>query len=56
MSSIDERIARLREEMLPLQKLYGLESRTIEERYRAIRAREELKKNRPKPRFRLPKL
>jgi hypothetical protein len=56
MRSIDDRIARLRAEMRPLQELYGLESKTIEERYQAIRAREELKKSRPKPKFKLPKL
>lgn len=56
MSSIDDRIARLRADMRPLQELYGLESKTIEERYQAIQARKNITKNRPKPRFKLPKL
>ena len=54
MNSIDERIARLREEMKPLQDLYGLKSQTIDERYREIVARKQMIK--PKPRFKLPKL
>jgi uncharacterized small protein (DUF1192 family) len=56
MNSIDERIALLRAEMLPLQRLYGLKSRTIEERYQEILARKQQEKSAPQPRFRLPKL
>jgi hypothetical protein len=56
MHNIDKRIAQLRAEMQPLQELYGLQSRTIEERYQEIQAREQLQKQQPKPKFRLPKL
>jgi hypothetical protein len=56
ISDVEERIAQLRANMLPLQRLYGLKPRTIEERYREIQAREQLKKQTPKPKFRLPKL
>ena len=59
MNSIDDveqRISELRADMLPLQRLYGLKSRTIEERYQEIQAREQTKKEIPQPRFRLPKL
>jgi hypothetical protein len=56
MSSIDKRIAQLRNEMRPLQELYGLKSKTIEERYQEIQARELIKQQRPKPKFKLPKL
>jgi hypothetical protein len=56
MNSIDERIAELRANMLPLQRLYGLTHRTIEERYQEIQARKQQEKYAPKPRFRLPKL
>jgi hypothetical protein len=56
MSSIDDRIARLRAEMRPLQELYGLKSKTIEERYQEIQARKQIINNKPKPRFKLPKL
>jgi hypothetical protein len=55
MSSIDKRIAQLRREMRPLQELYGLESKTIEQRYQEIKAREQIQKQRPKPKFKLPK-
>jgi hypothetical protein len=55
MNSIDERIAELRAKMLPLQRLYGLTSRTIEERYQEIQVRQ-LKKSKPRPGFKLPKL
>jgi hypothetical protein len=56
MNSIDERIARLRAAMLPLQRLYGLKSRTIEERYQEIQAQKQKQQSIPKPRFQLPKL
>jgi hypothetical protein len=56
ISDVEERIAQLRADMLPLQRLYGLKSKTIEERYREIQAREQLKKQIPKPKFKLPKL
>jgi hypothetical protein len=56
ISDVEERIAQLRADMLPLQRLYGLKSKTIEERYREIQAKEQLKKQMPKPKFRLPKL
>jgi hypothetical protein len=56
MHNIDKRIARLRAEMRPLQELYRLQSRTIEERYQEIQAREQIKKQIPKPKFQLPKL
>lgn len=55
-SGIDERIAELRAEMLPLQRLYGLTSRTIEERYQEIQVRQQLEKSKPRPGFKLPKL
>jgi hypothetical protein len=54
MNSIDKRIARIRAEMLPLQRLYGLKSQTIEERYQQICAQKQKTKTRPK--FKLPKL
>lgn len=54
MNSIDERIAELRADMLPLQRLYGLKSRTIEERYQEIEVKKKIKNN--KPQYRLPKL
>jgi hypothetical protein len=56
IGDVEERIAQLRADMLPLQRLYGLKSRTIEERYREIQAREQLQKSQPKPKFKLPKL
>jgi hypothetical protein len=56
MHNIDKRIAQLRAEMQPLQELYGLESKTIEQRYQAIQVREQLKQQRPRPKFKLPKL
>jgi hypothetical protein len=56
MNSINERIARLRAEMLPLQRLYGLTSRTIEERYQEIQARKTTRTTKTRPGFRLPKL
>jgi hypothetical protein len=56
ISDVEERIAQLRADMLPLQRLYGLKSKTIEERYREIQAKEQIKKQMPKPKFRLPKL
>jgi hypothetical protein len=55
MGSIDKRIEQLRDEMQPLQELYGLESKTIEQRYQEIQAREQLKQQRPRPKFKLPK-
>jgi hypothetical protein len=56
ISDVEARIAQLRADILPLQKLYGLKSRTIDERYQDILAREEIKKQIPKPKFKLPKL
>jgi hypothetical protein len=56
ISDVEERIAQLRADMLPLQRLYGLKSKTIEERYQEIQAREQLKKQQPQPKFKLPKL
>ena len=56
MNSIDKRIARLRADMLPLQRLYGLTSRTIEERYQEIQMRQQLEKSKPRRGFKLPKL
>jgi hypothetical protein len=56
MNNIDNRIAQLRNEMRPLQELYGLKSKTIEERYQEIEARRQIQKQRPKPKFKLPKL
>ena len=55
MNNIDKRIAQLRDEMQPLQELYGLQSKTIEERYQEIQVRKQLKQQRPRPRFKLPK-
>jgi hypothetical protein len=56
ISDVEERIAQLRADLLPLQRLYGLKSRTIEERYQEIQAREQVKTQIPQPRFKLPKL
>jgi hypothetical protein len=56
ISDVEQRIAELRADMLPLQRLYGLKSRTIEERYQEIQARQQTKKETPRPRFKLPKL
>jgi hypothetical protein len=56
ISDVEERIAQLRADLLPLQRLYGLKSRTIQERYQEIQAREQIKKQIPQPRFKLPKL
>jgi hypothetical protein len=56
IGDVEERIAQLRANMRPLQRLYGLKSRTIEERYQEIQAREKLQKSQPRPRFKLPKL
>jgi len=56
MHNIDERIERLYREMKPLQDLYGLKTKTIEQRYQEILAREKIKQQRPKPKFKLPKL
>jgi hypothetical protein len=43
MHNIDERIERLYREMKPLQELYGLKSKTIEQRYQEILAKEKIK-------------
>jgi hypothetical protein len=56
IGDVEERIAQLRADMLPLQRLYGLKSKTIDERYQEIQAREQLKTQQPKPKFKLPKL
>jgi hypothetical protein len=56
ISDVEQRIAELRADMLPLQRLYGLKSRTIEERYQEIQARKRAAENIPKPKFKLPKL
>jgi hypothetical protein len=56
MNNIDKRIADLRAAMLPLQQLYGLTSRTIEERYQEIQARKTTRITKTRPGFRLPKL
>jgi hypothetical protein len=56
MDNIDKRIAQLRAVMQPLQELYGLESKTIEQRYQEIQVRKQLKQQRPRPKFKLPKL
>ena len=56
MNSIDDRIACLRSAMLPLQKLYGLNSKTIEQRYQEIQARKQQEQTKSRPRFKLPKL
>ena len=56
ISDVEERIAQLRADLLPLQRLYGLKSRTIEERYQEIQAREQVKTQIPQLRFKLPKL
>jgi hypothetical protein len=56
IADVERRIAELRADMLPLQRLYGLTSLTIEERYQAIQAREQLQKQQPRPKFKLPKL
>jgi hypothetical protein len=56
ISDVEQRIAELRADMLPLQRLYGLKSRTIEERYQEIQARERANKEIPKPKYKLPKL
>jgi hypothetical protein len=55
ISDVEQRIAQLRADMLPLQRLYGLKSKTIEERYQEIQAREQIQKQRPRPKFKLPK-
>jgi len=55
MGSIDKRIEQLRDEMRPLQELYGLKSKTIEERYQEIETRRQIQKQRPRPKFKLPK-
>ena len=56
ISDVEQRIAQLREDMKPLQELYGLKSKTIEERYQEIQARKQAVNSIPKPRFKLPKL
>jgi hypothetical protein len=56
MHNIDERIERLYREMRPLQNLYGLKTKTIEQRYQEILAKEKIKQQRPKPKIKLPKL
>ncbi len=56
ISDVEQRIAQLREDMKPLQELYGLKSKTIEERYQEIQARKQAANSIPKPRFKLPKL
>jgi flagellar motility protein MotE (MotC chaperone) len=56
ISDVEQRIAQLREDMKPLQELYGLKSKTIEERYQEIQARKQAVSSIPKPRFKLPKL
>jgi hypothetical protein len=52
---IQERIDQLYRDIKPLQELYGLESKTIEQRYQEIQVREQLKQQRPRPKFKLPK-
>jgi hypothetical protein len=59
MNSIDDfekRIVKIKNDMLPLQKIYGLKSKTIEERYQEIQNRKQVLENKAKPRFKLPKL
>jgi hypothetical protein len=53
---IQDRIDQLYRDIKPLQDLYGIKSRTIEERYQEIQARKQAVKSIPKPRFKLPKL
>lgn len=53
---IQDRIDQLYRDIKPLQDLYGIKSRTIEERYQEIQAREQLKQQIPRPKFKLPKL
>ena len=56
IGEVEQRIAELRASMLPLQKFYGLKSRTIEERYEDYQRKQALLNNVTKPRFKLPKL
>jgi hypothetical protein len=56
ISDIEDRIAQLQADILPLQEYYGIKSRSIEERYRDIQARKQAEQSIPKPRFKLPKL
>jgi hypothetical protein len=57
---IQRRIDKLYAEMKPLQEHYGIQSKTIEERYREHLQKkaviEQMQISRPKPRFKLPKL
>jgi hypothetical protein len=53
---IQERIDQLYRDMKPLQDLYGLKPKTIDERYKEYLRKQEIKNNIPKPRFKLPKL
>jgi len=54
---IQDRIDQLYRDIKPLQDLYGIKSRTIEQRYQEIQARKQaILNNVPKPRFKLPKL
>jgi len=53
---IRKRIDQLYKEMKPLQDLYGIKSKTINERYEDYKKKKELLSNMPRPRFKLPKL
>jgi hypothetical protein len=53
---IQDRIDRLYLELKPLQELYGIKPRSIEERYQDYLRKQQIKDSIPKPKFKLPKL
>jgi hypothetical protein len=53
---IQERIDQLYRDMKPLQEYYGIQSRTIEQRYQDHKNKQLALTTVPRPRFKLPKL
>jgi hypothetical protein len=56
MRAIQDRIDRLYLELKPLQELYGIKPRSIEERYQDYLRKQQIKNSIPKPRFKLPNI
>jgi hypothetical protein len=53
---LQDRIDRLYQDLKPLQELYGMKPRSIEERYQDHLRKQQIKNSIPKPKFKLPNL
>jgi hypothetical protein len=53
---IQERIDQLYRDIKPLQDYYGIKPKTIEQRYKEYKQKQQLKNNILKTKFKLPKL